>query len=495
MRPAGTKDNQVAVFRHLLVEFDQGLSPEQQFAVYLQANLPTTAIIFSGGKSVHAWVRVEARDHHEFAARAALIYEHLKAAGLPVDMANRNPGRLSRLPNALRLQRTQELLCLNVGAVSFDAWLRDAQADGIGTVINVGRLLEFKPAEDPNNLFGQRWLCRGGSALLVGPSGVGKSSLVLQLAVGWAVGLPVFGIEPVRPLRTLLMQAEDDEGDLAEMFQGITTGLALTAEQLDQMKDRLVIIRDAVHTGQQFAAAIQVLIERHRPDLVVFNPLLSFIGEDVTRQEVCSQFLRSWLGPIAEATGVAWLAVHHTGKPPANQKTSKSWSSDWGYTGLGSSELTNWARAIMVLRHVDPGSFHLMLAKRGKRAKATHPDGTPTNVIWLQHAPDRIFWRQVQPDAEPVGEDGQDASTSSTRKGGRPSSLDSLLKRDLSALLDAISSDGETRNQIGERLRKYGDKVGIEIGKTTARTKGVSRLTEPLRKLRYDEHKDRYFKA
>jgi hypothetical protein len=49
------------------------------------------------------------------------------------------------------------------------------------------------------------------------------------------------------------------------------------------------------------------------------------------------------------------LALHHTGKPKTLKET-KNWTDiDYAYSGLGSSELVNWARAVMVLKPLDPG--------------------------------------------------------------------------------------------------------------------------------------------
>src|SRR6478736_5147068 len=70
---------------------------------------------------------------------------------------------------------------------------------------------------DPAELLKHRYLCKGGGLLLVGPTGHGKSSLAMQFMIKWAVGQAVFGIEPARPLKSLLIQAENDDGDLAEM--------------------------------------------------------------------------------------------------------------------------------------------------------------------------------------------------------------------------------------------------------------------------------------
>ena len=57
-------------------------------------------------------------------------------------------------------------------------------------------------------------------SLFVGQSGIGKSSLAMQMAVSWALGKEVFGIKTVKPLKSLLIQAGNDFGDVSEMLRG-----------------------------------------------------------------------------------------------------------------------------------------------------------------------------------------------------------------------------------------------------------------------------------
>ena len=42
----------------------------------------------------------------------------------------------------------------------------------------------------------------------------------------------------------------------------------------------------------------------------------------------------------------------------------------------------------------DEGDYELLLAKRGKRAGATHLEGERTNLIYLKHSKDSILWEQ-----------------------------------------------------------------------------------------------------
>ena len=42
----------------------------------------------------------------------------------------------------------------------------------------------------------------------------------------------------------------------------------------------------------------------------------------------------------------------------------------------------------------DEGLYELLLAKRGKRAGATHLEGDRTNLLYLKHSKDSILWEQ-----------------------------------------------------------------------------------------------------
>src|SRR6266567_8862996 len=81
----------------------------------------------------------------------------------------------------------------------------------------LSELIRPKHDQDPDELLKPRFLSRGGGLLLCGPTGVGKSAYGLQCAMNWALARECLGITPARPLKSLLIQAENDDGDLAEM--------------------------------------------------------------------------------------------------------------------------------------------------------------------------------------------------------------------------------------------------------------------------------------
>lgn len=434
MQEGGAKNEHVAAFRHALVEFDRDdagavIPKERQLGVILGSGLPVSAVIDSGNKSLHAWVRVDAPDAAEYRRRVETVWALF--SGCSLDRQNKNPSRLSRCPNGRRSVdgevRVQRLLALKLGAGTWEEWEANQLADELAEPMRVSQLTAYDTSHDPNNVLGNRWLCRGSSLVIVGQSGVGKSSLCMQLMILWALGLPAFNILPERPLRSLLIQAENDAGDLAEMYQGVRDGMKLTAEQERLLEDRIIIYRDTTHTGEGFTSLARRLVQRHQPDMAWADPLLNYIGDDISEQRVIAEFCCNRLNAIAIETGVIWCLLHHTGKPSKDPKATEHWTaSDLAYSGLGSSALVNWSRETAVLLRVktpdgQPPTFQLSMTKRRKRAGLRDVNGDPADTIFLRHSGhEGICWEQC---IAPVSE-GKPGRYKPAKEPGRQSKYD-----------------------------------------------------------------------
>ena len=97
----GRNNDNVTDYRYALVECDN-LELEKQQAIIRQLELPCAALVYSGGKSLHAIVRVNAPDYAEYRKRVDYLYTVCQKNGLTLDQANRNPSRLSRMPGVVR---------------------------------------------------------------------------------------------------------------------------------------------------------------------------------------------------------------------------------------------------------------------------------------------------------------------------------------------------------------------------------------------------------
>ena len=107
-------NNNVLEFRYVVLESDS-LPLHQQIPLLRACRLKVCALIYSGGKSLHAWVKApEVRNLDEWREKVKCkMFDLLGKIGF--DPATSNPARLSRLPGIYRPEkgRWQELLYLN----------------------------------------------------------------------------------------------------------------------------------------------------------------------------------------------------------------------------------------------------------------------------------------------------------------------------------------------------------------------------------------------
>jgi hypothetical protein len=277
-------------------------------------------------------------------------------------------------------------------------------AEERGTVVRLppakplAELVRHPEGADPDELLQHRFLCRGCSALLVGSTGAGKSSCAMQCAICWACGRPAFGLDPVRPLKTLIVQAENDEGDMAEMRDGVLAGLDLPPDVRDAALARIRVVSEDTKTREGFAAMLDRLLEQEPADLVIVDPAFAYLGGDASSQRDVSPFLRNMLNPVIHKHRVGLILVHHVNKPASGEQKPQWQAGDYAYLGAGSAEFANWARAVIAIRSLGSDEvFELRLAKRGRRARWKDDQGRPTNSRFIAYhrEPGVICWREV----------------------------------------------------------------------------------------------------
>ena len=135
---------------------------------------------------------------------------------------------------------------------------QDKPASAPATALLTKNLLAFerpKPGDD-SELLQTRYLCRGGGMLICGATGIGKSSLAIQLAMLWAIGKGAFGLVPPRPLKVLIIQAENDDGDIAEFRDGVCAGYNFSASEMMQASNNVVIRYETRSRGAMLTSQI-----------------------------------------------------------------------------------------------------------------------------------------------------------------------------------------------------------------------------------------------
>lgn len=103
-------EESITAYRYLLIESDN-VPVEDWLRILIQLPLPIAAVTLSGGKSVHALVRVDADSKPDYDEGRRRLRPILGALG--VDLQATSAVHLSRLPTAYRGDVEQKLLYLN----------------------------------------------------------------------------------------------------------------------------------------------------------------------------------------------------------------------------------------------------------------------------------------------------------------------------------------------------------------------------------------------
>jgi hypothetical protein len=235
---------------------------------------------------------------------------------------------------------------------------------------------DWPDGDDPNILLGNDdFLSRGGGFLLVSHASAGKSSLVLDQCMFWALGRPAYGIKCNGPLKSLIVQSEDSRRYIGKIVRSFCEANQLNALERAQLAHNVVITKVKGIMGEQFFSRLRKLIALHKPDLVVINPAYLYAEGDISKAEYAQPFLVG-LDALNKEEKFGYIIVHHTGKPERkDSKGNRAAVEDWEsvYMGFGSSYFANWPRcsALLERRPGDEERYVLKLGKGRKNAGVT----------------------------------------------------------------------------------------------------------------------------
>lgn len=346
--------------------------------------------------------------------------------------------------------------------------------------------LKAPEKDDPTELLKYRFLSECGSLLICGPTGIGKSSFVMQALALWANSLDCFGIMPSKPLTSVLVQAENDDGDLAEMRDGVCNGLKFNEQQRLNFFNRVLVKSSTGRTGRQFCEdELAPLLSLHRPNLIVIDPALSFLGGDAKDQKDVGGFLRGMINPLLFQYRCACVMVHHTNKPLAGKEKNEWKNGEMAYLGSGSAEWANWARGVISMQSTgEHGLYKLHAAKRGSRLAWSDSDDNLIYEKIIAHSKvqGEICWSQGSL-PEPENSGGP--------KGGRPNIIREVASSNLHEFCSACLPDGESQMAMARRLEFYLEKRRMDASVSTCKRI----VAELVNSAKLDKRQGLYFKG
>ncbi len=321
----GVKNENITKFRFALVESDT-LPVAEQDIVYRKLELPIAALVHSGGKSLHAIVRVDAENYDEYRKRVEFLYDFLEKNGVSIDKQNRNPSRLSRMPGVTRKGNRQYLVATNIGRKSWVDWMDfvEGVSDELPDMVSLDTFKD-NPPELPEELI-QGILRRGHKMLISGSSKAGKSFLLMELCIAIAEGKPWLGF-PCKKGRVLYVNLEIDPASAINRFLKIYEALGLPIKNANS-----IVVWNLRGHAVPLDQLVPKLIRRVRDqhfDAIVIDPIYKVItGDENNASEMgafCNQFDK-----ICTETGCSTIYCHHHSKGSQGMKKAMDRASGSG---------------------------------------------------------------------------------------------------------------------------------------------------------------------
>lgn len=322
----GRKDANVTSYRYALVECDN-MEPGKQLAAIHQMELPCAALVYSGGKSIHAIVRVNAPDYAEYRKRVDYLYATCQKNGLTLDQQNRNPSRLSRMPGILRAGQKQALLETNVGKSCWEDWCDwvEACTDDLPDTECLADDWDDLPPLADALISGV--LRQGHKMLLAGPSKAGKSFALIELCIAIAEGKTWLGRFSCAQGRVLYINLELDRPSCLHRFKDVYTAMGLAPDNLRNID--IWNLRGASVPMDKLAPKLIRRAGKKGYTAVILDPIYKVITGDENSADQMAKFCNQF-DVVCRALDCAVIYCHHHSKGAQGGKRSMDRASGSG---------------------------------------------------------------------------------------------------------------------------------------------------------------------
>ena len=305
----GENDVNVTRWKHCLIESDD-IPLDQQWSLIQSMHLPCTFVVHSGGKSLHALVKIDAENAQQYRQRVNDLYEFAEKAGFKPDNQDKNASRLSRLPGVQRGENFQYIVARNIGEKSYQDWInwRQEQADDLPADITLADVWDNPPDLKDELIPG---ILRVGHKMLIsGPSKAGKSFLLMNLAISMAEGVDWLGMK-CKQGRVCYVNLELDSASCINRFKEIYNQRGLDP---NHMQDITIwnLRGHAVPMDRLAPILIHRFKDKHY-EAIIIDPIYKVLTGDENSASEMSQFC-SYFDRVSTENGVAMIYCHHHSK-------------------------------------------------------------------------------------------------------------------------------------------------------------------------------------
>lgn len=321
----GVKNENVTEFRYALVESDT-MDISAQKAIITELELPVAALVYSGKKSLHAIVKIDASTYEEYKKRVDYLYNVCNKNGLKLDIQNRNPSRLSRMPGVMRNGKKQYLLDTNIGKENWNEWREwiESVNDDLPDPESMADVWDNLPELAPPLIDGV--LRQGHKMLIAGPSKAGKSYALIELCCAIAEGKKWLEWNCTQG-RVMYVNLELDRASCLHRFKDVYTALGIAPDNLSNID--IWNLRGRSVPMDKLAPKLIRRASKKNYIAIIIDPIYKVITGDENSADQMAHFCNQF-DKVCTELGCAVIYCHHHSKGAQGGKRSMDRASGSG---------------------------------------------------------------------------------------------------------------------------------------------------------------------
>ena len=325
MDAKGVGNANVTSYKYALVESDV-LDLEKQNAIIRDLELPVAALVYSGGKSLHAIVKIEASTETEYRKRVDFLYKICDRNGLKLDKSGRNASRLSRMPGVIRGDKKQFIIDTHIGQHSWsewEEWIEDLNDDlpDPDSLTDVWDDMPQLASPLIHNVLRQ-----GHKMLIAGPSKAGKSFALIEMAIAIAEGKRWLNWQCEQG-RVLYVNLELDRASALHRFKDVYNALGLPPKNINNIE--IWNLRGKTSPMDKLTPKLIRRSAKRKYTAVIIDPIYKVLTGDENSADQMAYFTNQF-DKIATELGAAVIYCHHHSKGSQGGKKSMDRSSGSG---------------------------------------------------------------------------------------------------------------------------------------------------------------------
>jgi hypothetical protein len=170
--------------------------------------------------------------------------------------------------------------------------------------------------------------------------------------------------------------------------------MGLSAEEIERANENTAVLTIRDLQDKPSIDEMERHVEFFKPEVMVINPMTSYLSGSVYKDEVINRFLRVQLTPMLDRLQISAIVVGHPPKPVISDTAPKDLTAfELQYGAAGMAALTNAPRGNMFLVHVDGDVFKLTVGKGFEDL------GTKETTVYLRRSKDEtgvMLWERCE---------------------------------------------------------------------------------------------------